>query len=485
MDLDASKFSLLHSLRTGNIIYDTIISLFIAYIFTVLSKTSSILDLIGTIKFSNKTNKITMECTQSYVWGGRNTLDSSETYKSILYYIKKNNSLSHGLRELCEYHTTEYDEEEEKNDKTKNEIREINYLINQKNEFTINNVLTKDIRFSIVKRELKSNNDDDRQKPICKYILTISSTKLTLSKLQDAIEQIATGYHREMNDKLNKNKYIFNYLGTDGKGRVKYTSYPFLTTCNLERIYFDDKEKIMNQINFFIDNKKWYEVRGKPYTLGICTHGPPGCGKTSFEKALAHKLNRHIIIVDISRIKTQREADEIFFSERINDKHIPYENRLYIFPDIDRMTDILHKNNEPKKEHDIFKQIPKIGGEKPHPVKMDTNNSVDAPLNLSKLLNILDGIPERTGQIIIMSTNHPDKLDEALLRPGRVDCMIEFRKCSLETLYKLVGNFFVIKLTKTQKGRINKNNHRRYSPAEVFKLCSGLHDLDKVIEHLA
>ena len=73
----------------------------------------------------------------------------------------------------------------------------------------------------------------------------------------------------------------------------------------------------MKQIDFFRDNKEWYQKYGKPYTLGICSYGKPGCGKTSFEKALAKYLNRHIIIVDISKIKSQKEADQIFFSEKI------------------------------------------------------------------------------------------------------------------------------------------------------------------------
>jgi SpoVK/Ycf46/Vps4 family AAA+-type ATPase len=96
----------------------------------------------------------------------------------------------------------------------------------------------------------------------------------------------------------------------------------------------------------------------------------------------------------------------------------------------------------------------------------------DAPLNLSKILNILDGIPERTGQIIIMSTNHPDLLDDALLRPGRVDCMIEFRKASSSSTKKIIKNFYDVQsFTHTEEKTIKKINEK-YTPAELFKKCS-------------
>lgn len=293
------------------------------------------------------------------------------------------------------------------------------------------------------------------------------------------------------------------YMGLDPNSNIKYKSYPFHTTCDIDKVYFNNKEKIMNQINFFVNNKDWYKDKGKPYTLGICTHGPPGCGKTSFEKALAKKLNRHLIIVDFSRIKTQNEADEIFFSETINDKKIPYDKRIYLFPDIDRMTDILHK------KPDSIVQYPSSPPPAPPPapplhninqyqthVNIENGNQMlkniisgvenngisiikpkestaDAPLNLSKILNILDGIPERTGQIVIMSTNNPTLLDDALLRPGRIDCMIEFKRASSSTAKKIIQNFFGYdSIPYHTDEKIFRRIHEKYTPAELFKKCS-------------
>ena len=74
-------------------------------------------------------------------------------------------------------------------------------------------------------------------------------------------------------------EYVFIYEGSDSDGNLNFSSYPFTTTSSFDNFYHPDKEKIINQINFFKDNKEWYQKRGKPYTLGICSWGTPGCGK--------------------------------------------------------------------------------------------------------------------------------------------------------------------------------------------------------------
>ena len=107
------------------------------------------------------------------------------------------------------------------------------------------------------------------------------------------------------------------------------------------------KEELKKAINL------WYKNKSKPYTLGICTYGPPGCGKTSFEKALAKMLGRHIIIIDISKFNTKDEADHVFFSEKLNDRIIPYDKRLYVFPDFDCQSKI---TNERTMSYDMIEK---------------------------------------------------------------------------------------------------------------------------------
>ena len=63
-------------------------------------------------------------------------------------------------------------------------------------------------------------------------------------------------------------------------------------------------------------------------------------------------------------------------------------------------------------------------------------------LTLAFILNLLDGILETPGRIIILTTNHPEKLDSALVRPGRIDINVCFGFCSNDTIIELVKNFY-------------------------------------------
>ena len=62
----------------------------------------------------------------------------------------------------------------------------------------------------------------------------------------------------------------------------------------------------------------------------------------------------------------------------------------------------------------------------------ETENKRNSRISLSGLLNAIDGLNSSYGYILIMSTNNPENLDEALVRPGRVDLKVSFSNCTSE-----------------------------------------------------
>jgi len=98
-------------------------------------------------------------------------------------------------------------------------------------------------------------------------------------------------------------------------------------------------------------------------------------------------------------------------------------------------------------------------------------------MNLSKLLNILDGIPERTGQIIIFNTNHPKHLDKALLRPGRMDLILNFEKISKNSMKSMMQNHF----NDDKEFDENILPDKEFTPAELFKI---LYSYDNLLDTL-
>lgn len=57
---------------------------------------------------------------------------------------------------------------------------------------------------------------------------------------------------------------------------------------------------------------------------------------------------------------------------------------------------------------------------------------IEDELNLAGLLNVLDGVVDTPNRIIIMTTNHPEKLDPALIRPGRINKKVRNGEMNIE-----------------------------------------------------
>ena len=104
-------------------------------------------------------------------------------------------------------------------------------------------------------------------------------------------------------------------------------------------------------------------------------------------------------------------------------------------------------------------------------IKEDNNN-------LSKLLNILDGIIECPGRIIIMTTNKPETLDKALIRPGRIDIKINFTKCTKQMTQDIINNYFNSKI------KITNIKDYKYTPAELIELCSKYKNENELLKFL-
>lgn len=514
---DSLKYSFINNFKTGNILIDSLITTIIigllSYIYSLRYYFIDYYYIIYDYITNKNINQISFCCTETSVMYGHRSgsikMQGSDAFKAIMLDLKENIQKGNAknlkrLKEFCadkEEHIWDDYEETETERKIDDSIKDVMYLVDQHKKFTIVTKNTHDLEFKMVSK-VKENKEEKAKTNIgssTTYRLIISSTKKDLLYIQAYINQCLKKYQDKLNDKINNNQFVFMYEGyTDNE--LNYTTYPFHTTCNINNIYFDNKKHIMKQIDFFKNNKEWYLNHGKPYTLGICSYGEPGCGKTSFEKALAKYLNRHIIIVDLSKIKTQQEADRIFFSEVINSKRIPYDKRIYIFPDIDAMNSIISRENPVKKQNQlninsIDKKILLDKFKKDSILDDDIvslltksepkNKNLNEPLNLSKLLNIIDGIPERTGQIIIFNTNHPHRLDPALIRPGRVDSLIHFQKMNAENSVKLIKNYFNIPDTKKKEIESTLKDIGRYwTPAEIFQICSKHNNIQKVLEIL-
>jgi len=89
----------------------------------------------------------------------------------------------------------------------------------------------------------------------------------------------------------------------------------------------------------------------------------------------------------------------------------------------------------------IANTAPYAGMPMPKPMPM-RKSAIKGYISLSGLLNVIDGVSSREGRVLIMTTNHIENLDNALLRPGRVDVRIQFELATKELAKTLFMQIF-------------------------------------------
>jgi hypothetical protein len=308
--------------------------------------------------------------------------------------------------------------------------------------------------------------------------------------LQTFVDGCVSNYERHMINKLGNNKYYFNMM-VQKKARntvqnplptthIMFTKHKFETSRTFDNVFFEECNFVREHTEFFLKNKTWYDKKGIPHTLGFMFHGEPGCGKTSTIKAIANVGKRHIINIHLSEIKSKEQLSHLFFNDEINvwdngkteRYNIPVSERMYVIEDIDAMGDTVLRREWKKPEA-------------PKKVELDVYGEVkeeENPIDLSFLLNLLDGTLESEGRIIAITTNFPERIDRALIRPGRIDMIINFKKCSLEIVQQMTSSFYDLSFDISE---FDEKIAYKWSPAEVNQiLFRNIKDSKIAIEEL-
>jgi len=83
------------------------------------------------------------------------------------------------------------------------------------------------------------------------------------------------------------------------------------------------------------------------------------------------------------------------------------------------------------------KQRPKLPAQQPEAQATTAAPAAPEGITLSGLLNCMDGITAPDGAVIVMTTNHPELISPALLRPGRVDVRVNFGPATREQIERM------------------------------------------------
>lgn len=228
------------------------------------------------------------------------------------------------------------------------------------------------------------------------------------------------------------------------------------------------KEDLVSDVADYLDpaTRRWYANRGIPYRRGYLLYGPPGTGKSSLSVSLAGHFNMNIYIVSLNGVAATEETLAVLFNdlprrcivllEDIDTAGLTHtresssgdKNKSGSGSDNDSDTESESDSSDSSEDEDGTKDGSDDKKKKTDSDKDSKDSSSSSKtdkagrLSLSGLLNILDGVASQEGRILIMTTNHVEKLDKALIRPGRVDMMVKFDRADHDMMEALFRSIF-------------------------------------------
>ena len=429
----------------------------------------------------------------------------SESFLAIIYYInmKKRNNLT----SLTEIMTNNdelncYVQQDVK--KTKNDF--VYIPINNKN-IQIDDHIFCDIDLKIVNEASDDKSNDSHETK--EYTITLS-TNVNIALLEKFVDQCVTEHNLILNKSMiyEGKPYIYEYKSFEKNEytndyKLCYTESLMEHNKNIEtNIFIEDKDKLIQYITPFIYDpnetinkaEEEYNKCGFTFKAGLFFYGSPGCGKTSTIKAILKYTNRNGIIINLNKVKTCDELKAIFRNRVYNKRNHPGKQLCFILEDCDAfdnnillnrsVKDYKKEKNNVSDEISELKNIMLLNSQKSDVTIIQSGDDNDK-LNLSCFLNILDGIIELYGVMIIMTTNHPEVIDSALIRPGRFDFKYEFKKSSKKIIKEMIQfKYGLTKKDMLKYTQLNQINDEVLSPAQVQSVCFKNQNVDNCITEL-
>lgn len=221
-------------------------------------------------------------------------------------------------------------------------------------------------------------------------------------------------------------KQLINAVQASSKDQSKYTRiYTWRSDCwelttskfkrDLSTVVLDKtvKNAVVDHLDRFLSDQeqKWYVSNGVPYKTGILLSGPPGTGKTSLVKAICAKYEKDLYMLSLNGM-TDRVLQSALTSVE--------EGSIVVIEDIDGFGLNLKRRSSSKVDEEKSSSF----------------------LTMSGILNSIDGVMSAEKIILIATTNHPKKLDKALLREGRFDLKVNVGFMTADSFREYFGRFY-------------------------------------------
>ncbi|XP_041018951.1 protein HYPER-SENSITIVITY-RELATED 4-like [Juglans microcarpa x Juglans regia] len=206
--------------------------------------------------------------------------------------------------------------------------------------------------------------------------------------------------------------HTIDYNGTDYWSSINLDHPATFDTMAMDP---DTKKALMEDLDRFTVRKEYYRRVGKAWKRGYLLYGPPGTGKSSLVAAMANYLKFDIYDMDLREVQCNSDLRRLLIGTG--------SRSILVIEDIDCSAELQNRDLE-----------------------KEAKSEEDGKITLSGLLNFIDGLWSSCGdeKIIVFTTNHKDRLDPALLRPGRMDVHLKMSYCSFSGFRTLASNYLQI-----------------------------------------
>uniref|UniRef100_A0A383VPB5 AAA+ ATPase domain-containing protein n=1 Tax=Tetradesmus obliquus TaxID=3088 RepID=A0A383VPB5_TETOB len=357
--------------------------------------------------------------------------------------------------------------------------------------------------------EAREGSDKESQL-ITTYMLvgkTAAQVDGWVAKAYDAYRAMLKG--EQAASKADRYLYLPVLHAGEGEGEgLTYRRYKLSDDKSFDNLFHAEKEELLNLVDAFMHKRGKFAIKGYPHKLGFLLHGPPGTGKTSFIKALACHSKRSIISIPLSRIKTNQQLMDMMFDQRVQVEGedmkipLPFSKTIFVMEDVDAASHVVQKRDSGSalaaslaslmgpqassktkaaaKDADIDDDVKAGSSDKAAAAGADAAGMGMGmggaggrdTLNLAGLLNVLDGVVDTPGRLIVMSTNHPEKLDPALIRPGRINKKVYMGNLAAAEALAMVQHYFADISPCQQQQLLHSWVDGVVSPAALEALCA-------------
>lgn len=238
-----------------------------------------------------------------------------------------------------------------------------------------------------------------------------------LTTFRDRIDIYVFGNKEALSSLIKKmyDSYISSVPGISIYSAAAWNGWNFICYKKYaKKPVLEQYDYLKKDLKNFYDSEDVYAEKGINWKRVYLFYGLPGTGKTTTIVSLAHEFKKDIHMLSLSNEST--EAGILSLISSIN------PNSVVVIEDIDCFEVSNNRKTVPEKTDPRFPIITPAG----------------SSLNLSTLLNILDGIYTPHGIVFFLTSNRKEFLDKALIRPGRVDIQVEYKEATknqVEGLY--------------------------------------------------